>query len=164
MKSKDDTLPYFNSTGKLIMTDKHKLYVNKSIDNNAYKDTYVMLFSAFYNPALLSINSAITFKVYFHLMFTYNTINCKPNEDELRTIFIKQSEIAAAIGSTQQVVAKSLATLLEKEFLLSYSRGKVTLNPLYVWKGSLADWQAIVTPIIRAKRLVDLPISSITKE
>ena len=134
------------------MTDKHKLYVNKSIDNNGYKDTYVMLFSAFYNSALLSINSAITFKVYFHLVFKYNTINSKPNEDELRTIFIKQSEIATAIGSTQQVVAKSLATLLEKEFLLNYSRGKVTLNPLYIWKGNLRDWQVTVTPIVNAKR------------
>ena len=103
-------MPKYRYKGILQFTQVHSAFIEDALQIHTLASMKVLL-------ALISLNASIL-----------NTEN---------KVIVTQKQLAVLIKSSQCEVSKALKNLKELNLLISYSRGEVTLNPNYIWKGNL---------------------------
>lgn len=91
------------------------------------------------SEAVFKLNSLASFKVLLGLV----TLNAKVNADS-NVVITTQANLAAYSGITQSEVSRGLKALKDQRIILDYCRGRVEINPRYVWKGNLNDRETLL--------------------
>lgn len=135
--------PYIDDFGNVIHSSDSRVRVMPK-----HKHKGLLQFTQVHTElgeVVFKLNSLAAFKVLVALI----TLNAKVNADS-NIVIATQAHLAAYAGITQSEVSRGLKSLKEHSIIIDYSRGKVEINPRYVWKGNLNDREEVLENLNRS--------------
>ena len=135
------SVPHFDNHGNLMAPHNYSISYRERLPKNHYPIKYVMVFTEV-SSALASLKSLQACKVYDTLLSLLST----QTYDSPYVVKAYQKDIADVAN-----VSKHCKALKEAGLILNISKGYITLNPLYVWKGPLVDRQRALEELNKGK-------------
>jgi hypothetical protein len=134
---------HIDITGKVNLAEGTYLSVRENLKKDGYKDSFAMVFSRIHLQ-LFQLRTITAYKVYFTLFI----LLIERGTHELE---ITQKQLSDYIGCAGAEVSKAVAELEKVKLIHHHARGKIVLNPKYVWRGSLLSWQETVENLSNTK-------------
>lgn len=124
-----DIKPYIDDYGNIKHSTQETIRVMPK-----YKYKGLLQFTTLHSQLMPAVN---TIKTLTPLRVLVNLMLLNTTSEGGSTVNIKQTELSKLSGIARPEISRALKLLKEQAIITEYSRGTITLNPKYIWKGNL---------------------------